>query len=132
MGGAKILSRWNPLPDHSPHAASGTAAFTHRKAGRGNAFYAGTFFSAENTGALVSEVLKRTSLTLLAEAPAAVEITCRAANRRTLTFALNHSGTEQTVRMPASGTELITGNPVRTQLRLAPYGVAVVESAPVA
>jgi beta-galactosidase len=129
-GGAKILSRWNPLPDRSPHAAPGTAAFTHRKAGRGNAFYAGTFFSAENTGDLVSEVLKRTGLVPLAEAPAAVEITCRAANRRRLTFALNHSGAAQTVRMPASGTELITGKPVRTQLRLAPYGVAVVESAP--
>ena len=126
--GATTIARWNPLPDHAPHAAPGTAAFTLRKSGCGRAYYAGTFFSAENSTELVSAVLKESDLKPLANAPAEVEITCRAANRRKLTFALNHSGTAQAVRMPRGGTDLITGKSIRGQFRLAAYGVAVIET----
>lgn len=125
--GAKVLARWNPLPDGAPHAAPGEAAFTARRFGKGSAFYLGTHFSAENTGPILDEILSGTKLAPLASAPQGVEVTCRQNEKRRILFLLNHTGQSQKASGLSAGKNLLTGKSTGRHINLPPYGVAVIE-----
>jgi len=55
----------------------------------------------------------------------AVEITCRHAVDRKLTFVLNHHGNPQTVEALPEELNLLTGEACRGEIELAPYDVAI-------
>ncbi|MGE9291249.1 MAG: beta-galactosidase [Puniceicoccales bacterium] len=124
----QILARWGHPAGMAPHAAPGTPAATLHSSGNGKALYLGTFFGSSNTAALVDLSLAQTSVSPLAKAPPAVEITCRTDGNRTLLFLLNHDGAKQLVEDLPPGVNLLTGSDSDSSISLPAYGVAVIET----
>jgi beta-galactosidase len=129
-GRAETLAEWNATPDGSPHAAPGEAAVTLNRVGKGAAIYVGTYFSEENTPALLDLILQHVPLSPLAEADECVEVTCRQSPERKLFFVLNHYPVEKSVSGLPSGVELLSQETCTGELRLPAFGVAIVEVLP--
>jgi beta-galactosidase len=126
---ADVLAAWNPLPESAPSAAAGEPALTCHRAGKGAAFYLGTYLTAGNASAVLGRILAETTIQPLASAEGSVEITRRIAAGRALRVVLNHSTRPQTVTDLPAGEDLLTGQPCTGELTLPPYTPAVVREA---
>lgn len=122
---AEVVARWQ-APES--HAAANQPAITLRRLGAGSAVYLGTWFSPENLSALWDWLESLHSLPALGVADPCVEITRRQAEGRVLTFVLNHYADKRSVQNLATGTDLITGQKVDSEIELPAYGVAVIRS----
>jgi len=117
---ASVLAR------HAAWHLRGFAAVTRNRFGKGAGWYVGTVFKEE---ALYDRLVER----LLADArirpkvrpPEGVEVSIRRGKGRRLLFLVNHTEEPRTVKVPR-GRELIAGKPVRGQVVLERYGVAVI------
>lgn len=120
--GAEVVGTWE-----SGHYR-GLPAITARSAGRGRAYYVGTYLNEENFGGLLGTLALEAGLRPIEEGlPDAVEAVERTDGTRTLLFLLNHSADAVTVPDIAAGVDLLTGEPVAGQeVALDPFGVAII------
>jgi beta-galactosidase len=105
----------------------GAPAVTHRKVGRGDAWYVGCHLHADGWLALLRPLLEELGVRVVNGLPAGVEVCRREGDGRTLTFVLNHNGKEETLPLPGRFEDLLGRRTVEGALTLAPYGVAILD-----
>jgi beta-galactosidase len=119
--GAEALARyedWHMKP---------FAAATRNRFGRGTGYYVGTVIKEESfQDALIADVLRSARIRPPVAPPPGVEVSLRQGRGRKLLFLLNHTEGEQTVKVPAGRSELLTGKTTGAELTLETYGVAVI------
>jgi beta-galactosidase len=105
------------------------AATTRNKYGKGVGWYVGTIVKeTEFYDSLISSVLKDAGIRPLIEPPSGVEIGLRSGSGRRLMFLINHTPEEKSVSIAAGQRELLTETRTERNLRLDPFGVAVIET----
>jgi beta-galactosidase len=91
----------------------------------GSAYYLGTKPDANFLSRFILEICRRAGIASIAETPPEVEVTRRSHDDKSFLFALNHSDEPATLDLPG---RVLQGDVVNGSLvRLAPYGVAVLE-----
>ncbi|MFC6261376.1 beta-galactosidase [Levilactobacillus fujinensis] len=103
------------------------AAITKNQFGKGSVIYMGCYPSAEVITDLIRDYVKEINLNTFAENFPVIVKQGQNDLGKTLTYYFNYSSTEQTVQQPVAGNELISDQPIQSQLKLAPWGVAIVE-----
>ncbi|HEY5856828.1 MAG TPA: beta-galactosidase trimerization domain-containing protein, partial [Aldersonia sp.] len=113
----EVLARYadGPLP--------GVAAVTRRQVGAGRAWYVSTVPDPPTWRRVAARVLEADGIARLPHVAADVEFVRRVSPTGSWLFALNHSA--ETVRVPAAGHDLLTGQEVDSPLVLPPGGCAV-------
>ncbi|MET7880514.1 beta-galactosidase [Micromonospora profundi] len=116
--GAEVLASYTdgPLP--------GVPALTRHRVGAGAAWYVGTRLDEPATDRLVARLLDEAGVRPAVPAPSGVEVVRRRDGDRSWLFAINHTDTE--VRVPVSGTELLTGAVCAGELTVPAGEVAVI------
>ncbi|MER7460670.1 beta-galactosidase [Micromonospora sp. NPDC126480] len=116
--GAEVLASYadGPLP--------GVPAVTRNPVGAGAAFYVGTRLDPAATDRLVARLVTEAGVRPAADVPPGVEAVRRREGQRSWLFVVNH--TDGAVRVAATGTELLGGQPCTGELTIAPGEVAVV------
>jgi beta-galactosidase len=94
--------------------------------GGGLVYYVGCTLDDEAQDALMQQVINMATLKPVMDAPEGVEV-CRRTGPQGMEvyIAINHTKLEQTVPLPWMAMEHLSARPVTTELKLAPYGVAV-------
>ena len=119
--GTEVLARW------SDRHLAGAAAVTQRAVGRGRVAYVATYLTPEIAEALGDALFEASGVApLVADLPAGVEVSLRAAPERELLFVQNTGEAPATLSVPA-GTDLLTGMETAGRLSLGSYGCAVVK-----
>ena len=72
-------------------------------------------------------MLPLAGVTLREDIPAGVEVVRRSGSGRTLNFFLNHTASPQQIPINKKAADLISGRTVSENLKLAPYGVAILK-----
>ncbi|WP_143462146.1 beta-galactosidase [Levilactobacillus enshiensis] len=103
------------------------AAITKNQFGKGSVIYMGCYPSAEVITDLVRDYVREINLSTFAENFPVIVKQGQNDLGKTLTYYFNYSGTEQTVKQPVAGNELLSNQPTQRSLQLAPWGVAIVE-----
>ena len=108
---------------------AGTPAILTTKVGKGKCVYITTFAEEAFYTDFFAEMFPATGVIpcLGTEIPAAVEIVSRSTNDRELIFLLNHSDSEQYIKLPESMQNIYAGVKETAELKLAPYGVAILK-----
>ncbi len=122
------LKKATSLANFEQDYYAGSAAITHNKFGKGNAFYVGTV--PENNGMewLIERVCKIAGVQpVTANMPAGVEILKRVNGESEFIFVLNHSGDKVNVPIEGQGRDLLTDMEINGSLELEPSGVAVIQ-----
>ncbi|NLF40121.1 beta-galactosidase [bacterium] len=102
------------------------AAVTRNAYGKGAGWYSGVVAKESAFyDALVAAALKDAGVKALVTPPEGVEVSVREGKGRRLLFIVNHTDREQTVRVPAGRTDVLTGRKTGGELRLGRYGAAV-------
>jgi beta-galactosidase len=123
--GANSLARYDQ--DHLQEFA----AVTRHHFGDGAGWYVGTIVSEpEFYDKLIAQLLSDAQIRPLVQPPAGVEAVVRHNHERGLLFLINHSADDQTIVVPKERHELLTDTKTAESLKLAPFGVAVIEVAP--
>jgi beta-galactosidase len=121
-GDVEAIGRW------SNRFAAGRAAVTSRKVGAGRAIYVGTYLTDTLVEGLADQLFPAANVApLVPDLPPKIEVTMREAEDRKLLFVLNTDAEPATIPGVASGTDLLTGWPVKGPLALEPYGCAVIK-----
>jgi beta-galactosidase len=106
----------------------GWPAMTFRAHGKGVVWYLGTLPGAEGWTILLRNILlPLADVSFREDIPTGVEVARRSGGGRTLTFFLNHTGSVQLVPVNKKAADLISGRMVSDNLKLEPYGVAVLK-----
>ncbi|MFP4052950.1 MAG: beta-galactosidase [Phycisphaerae bacterium] len=124
---AEAAATWTGFEDGRPCAADDTPAIALNRVGEGTVLTVGTYLDDANAADIMGFALTLTDIAPLAEADPFVEVTRRVKDGRGCTFVLNHYPGERTVHRLSGGTELLTDTPCDGTLKLAAYGVAIVE-----
>ena len=117
------------LASYTKGSHAGEAAITMNTVGSGKAVYIG----ADLDGASLARVLR--TLSGLAgikpplEVPPGIELTVRRAGDKQWTFVLNHTAVSQSVSIPKTFTDLLTGKTRTGKIDVSGYGVEVLQSA---
>jgi beta-galactosidase len=116
--GAEALARYadGPLP--------GTPALTRRPVGAGAAWYLATRLDAAGAARLAGRLADDAGLATLAPPAGAEVVRRRATDGRSWLFVVNHG--ETPARVPAEGTDLLSGAAVAGAVVVAPGTVAVI------
>jgi len=117
----ELLGRW------SNRFASGRAAITSRKAGKGRAVYVGTYLTESLVEGLADQIFASCGVEpLSADLPRGVEVTLREAADRKLLFVLNT--TDEPVELSAlpQGIDLLAGKNIDRSTSLGPHGCVVI------
>ncbi|KOX10395.1 beta-galactosidase [Micromonospora sp. NRRL B-16802] len=116
--GAEVLASYTdgPLP--------GVPALTRHPVGAGAAWYVGTRLDEPATDRLVARLLDEAGVRPAVRVPSGVEVVRRRDGDRSWLFAINHTDNE--VRVPVSGTELLTGALCAGELTVPAGEVAVI------
>jgi beta-galactosidase len=119
LAGAQVHATYADGP------AAGRPAITRHRYGDGVAWYVSTRLADGPYADLVAAAAAAAGATpALPGAPPGVEAVRRRAGQRSWLFVFNHTG--EPVEVPASGVDLLTGEPTAGTLPLAPGAVAVV------
>ncbi len=112
------------VAEYGEGSLAGQPAIVDHERGRGRALYVGTRLDDEALSTVVRAVLDRAGVGPVHQAPRGVEV----AERGDCLFFLNHGSAKAEITPDRSGTELLTGSPVKVgePLALDPGGVAVV------
>jgi len=105
--------------------AAGSPAVTRHTHGAGTGWYVSTRPDAAGLAAIMSAVYADAGISP-ADLPAGVEVIRRRSGETEYVVAINHAA--QAVSVPADGTDLLTGAPIRGMLELTGGGVAVIRS----
>ncbi|WP_461513155.1 beta-galactosidase trimerization domain-containing protein [Rhizobium mongolense] len=117
----EVLGQW------SSRFASGRAAITNRKVGRGSAVYIGTYLTEALVEGLADQLFAHTGIApLIADLPANVEVTVGEAAHRKLLFVLNTDEGRVEVSSLPTGVDLLTGKEVNGCLSLASHESVVI------
>ncbi len=104
------------------------AAVTRHRFCGGTAYYVGTVVrEPEFYDALIALLLESAGVKPLVQPPPGVEVSIRSGHGKRLLFLVNHTESAQTVKVPAGGTDLLTGEQTGETLTLPVYGVAVIK-----
>ncbi|GAA1193520.1 beta-galactosidase [Streptomyces hebeiensis] len=101
-------------------------AVTRHRLGRGTAWYLSTRLDAASLGTILGAAAEDAGLPSRASLPRDVEVVRRSGESGSYVFALNHTGTDAKVPLPADGTELLTGERAAGGLALPAGAVRVV------
>lgn len=105
------------------------AAATKNSFKKGSGYYVGCVVKEDAFyDGLIADVIKTAGVAPLLTVPEGVEVSRRSGRGRELIFLINHAQEEKTVALPyPRATDAFTGKPVRKQLVLEPFGVAVLK-----
>ena len=93
--------------------------------GKGQVYYIGGYCDVEAVAALVRNILSVLKIEPVIDAGPEVEAVERASGGRRFISLCNHSGEDQSVRIPR-GTNLLDGTAIDGELTLPAHGVAIV------
>ncbi|MET9732105.1 beta-galactosidase [Streptomyces sp. NPDC006458] len=105
---------------------AGRPAVTRHALGRGTAWYVSTRLDGEALDAVLGRAAADAGVAPLVELPRDVEVVRRAGEQGSYLFAVNHTAGEAKVPLDATGTELLTGEPVEGRLTVPAGAVRVV------
>ncbi|WP_225046599.1 beta-galactosidase [Lacticaseibacillus kribbianus] len=110
---------------------TGAPAICQNDLGEGHALYVGTQLDAAGLETLFGHIAQAAGLDLTGARPfAGVEVTHRYSAAHTYTFAVNTTAEAKRVANPApAGVDLLTGGTPGKELALAPFGVAILQTA---
>lgn len=104
----------------------GQPAVAAHRYGKGTVYYIGACLDEVSQQTLIDTILEATGVQFNST-PAGIELRTRwSPNGDEIHFVLNHTRTEQTVTLPWSGIELLSGEALSGKIELAPYGVAII------
>jgi len=106
---------------------SGKPAITLNKYGRGQTLYVGSLGTDGLHEILVDWALETSGIRPVMSAPPGIEITERWQGDRRLLFFLNHMEVEQEIPIQQSYVDLISGAVIKDNMKIAPFGVSVLE-----
>ncbi|OWW04038.1 beta-galactosidase [Rhizobium sp. R72] len=117
----EVLGKW------TSRFATGRAMITSRSFGAGHAVYMGTYLTPWLVDGLADQLFSRAGIApLVANLPPTVEVSVREGKDRMLMFVINTGEAPVTITSLPSGTDLLTGEDIRSGLELGPYGCAVI------
>ena len=109
---------------------AGLPAVTRHAFGKGCAWYLGTEFEQAFYNDLLKVLARETGLTPPLAVPAGVEVTRRSCEGKEFLFLLNQRNEAQSIDLNGlSGTEILANCQIAGSLELAPWGVAIIETA---
>ncbi len=100
----------------------GRPAIACNTLGKGKVYYIGVFLPMDALEAFVSDILPAFPI---APIPEGVEATCRKGKNGLYVFLLNHSSSQQVVKLPGKYTDLLSGEGIGSEVKLAANGVVV-------
>lgn len=101
------------------------AAVAVHQYGKGIVFYIGAYLDEFSQQALINHILLTAGISSI-KTPSGIEVRTRVrTNGEELFFVLNHTRAEQTFSWPWPGVELLSGQVRTGEVKLAPYGVAI-------
>jgi beta-galactosidase len=101
-------------------------AITVRSWGRGLVYYVGAYLDEDAQQVLMDHIANMAGVTAPLRTPAGVEVCVRVRpDRRQVYVLVNHERQEQGLQVPWPAQEHLTGKPVTGELKLEPYGVAI-------
>jgi beta-galactosidase len=123
-------------PDHATVLATysgggydGKPAITSNDFGKGKAIYIGADLDVPSLARVLNTVLHSANVPLPFDVPRGVELTRRKSDKVEWTFLLNHTASAQSVTLPGSFRDAVTGASVSGNLDLASYDARVLRSA---
>jgi len=121
---AEVIGTW------SGGHLDGLPAITLSHYGDGLVLTVGTYLAPETAPWIADLLMRHAQVSpLLADVPAAVEVTLRESDERRLLFLLNHDEVQHTVRGLPAGTDLLSGEAIGGLLQMAPWDVAIIKLA---
>ena len=119
--GAKVLATF--VNDYY----AGSACFTENQFGNGRAYYVGTRPDKDFMRDFLTKILNGQGLKI-SDLPEGVEMMTRSKKGKSYCFYLNHGETDKTIKLPSGKYEdVVTGTMHERTLRLAKYGVSVLQ-----
>ena len=107
---------------------AGKAAITSHGFGKGKAIYVGSHLEPADLARVLLTIAGAAGVKGAIEAPRGVEATMRRSSKGTLTYLLNHTATAQTVKVPGSTKDVLSGATFSGAVEMAAYGVRVLEA----
>jgi beta-galactosidase len=104
---------------------AGRPAITENRYGEGRALYVATDVDSDLLRDLLLTLCDQTGISAPFVAPQGVEVTRRSKDGRTFTFVLNHAAAEETISLPGTYRDLITGQELAGTHTLAPKDVLI-------
>jgi beta-galactosidase len=119
--GAKVLATF--VNDYY----AGSACFTENQFGNGRAYYVGTRPDKDFMRDFLTKILNGQGLKI-SDLPEGVELMTRSKKGKSYCFYLNHGETDKAIKLPSGKYEdVVTGTMHERTLRLAKYGVSVLQ-----
>jgi beta-galactosidase len=117
------------LASYTKGSHAGEAAITMNSLGTGKAVYIGADLDAASLSRVLRTFSGLAGIKQPLEAPPGVELTVRRAGDKQWIFVLNHGSVSQSVNMPKSYTDLLTGETHTGKIDVSGYGVRVLLAA---
>jgi beta-galactosidase len=127
---ASVAGEVNVLAVYESDYYRGSPAVTLHRMGRGGVVYFGSFFTPENTSALLDSLAMEDPLAAWADIPADIQITLRSGESESYCLLLNFASEARTVGFKEATLELLEGRKLQGQVDISPYGVLLVEYPP--
>jgi beta-galactosidase len=108
---------------------AGDAAITMNSFGKGKAVYIGADLDPANLGRVLATLVAMSGSKSAFEIPRGVELTTRKSGSTQWTFILNHTPAAQTITLPGSFKNTLTGETVDSKTSIDPYGVLILQPA---
>jgi len=104
----------------------GQLAITAHSYGKGRVYFVGAYLDEEAQQALIDHIVKMAVVRPVMETPPGVEACVRVSAKGVKIFiVINHEREEKRVKLPWTAREHLSGQPAVDELKLAPYGVAI-------
>jgi beta-galactosidase len=108
----------------------GRPALTSHRYGSGMVYFFGVYLDEDSQRVFLDRVASGAGVKPIMETPTGVEARARlSADGVEVVIVINHTRAEQSVQLPRRACDHLTGALVQGEMRLAPYGVAVLTSA---
>lgn len=116
------------LAEYGTDFYKGTPVLTRNRFGKGHAYYVASSPDAGFLEDFLGHLSREQGIAPLLEAPEGVEVTERVKGDRSMVFILNHHAEEKVIQVgPGLQTDLITGEALSGEIRLAGRGVMILE-----
>ncbi|HUL35807.1 MAG TPA: beta-galactosidase [Candidatus Eisenbacteria bacterium] len=107
---------------------AGQAAMTSNVFGKGRAFYLGARTDSATLGRLLNTIAASAGIKPELTTPPGVEVATRRVGQSAVIFVLNHTSEPQTVALPGTSKDLLSGATLSTSITLERYGVRVLQA----
>jgi len=129
-GLAEVLIPQDPthgLLRYTKHYYAGQYAVVRHPFGSGRCYYVGTVLDDAGMADLLRRGLAESDVPTVPELPPGMEVTCRVRDGQRYRFYLNHADTVVQIQALAPGPDLLSGETVRDEVTLLPFGVAIIK-----